>query len=119
MAEFLYLFRGGDARDIQQSPEQMQEHMQKWGAWMQQLGESGNFIDGKPLDTGGKVVKDGAKVVSDGPFAEGTEIVGGYLLVKADDMDQAAELSKSCPIVEYGGTVEALVKLYSEEAKAG
>lgn len=29
MKEFLYLFRGGDAREAGQSPEAMQKHMEK------------------------------------------------------------------------------------------
>jgi len=46
-------------------------------------------------------------VVTDGPFAEGSEVVGGYLLVKASDFNEAAEMSKGCPIFEYeDGTVE-------------
>lgn len=106
MKEFLYLFRGGDAREVQQSPEQMQEHMQKWQQWMGQLGASGNFIDGKPLELGGKVLTGTAKSVTDGPFAEGKEIVGGYLLVKANSFDEAVELSKGCPIFEHDGIVE-------------
>ena len=39
MSEFILLFRGGDARDLQQSPEKWQAHMQKWMQWMGQLSE--------------------------------------------------------------------------------
>ncbi len=106
MQDYLYLFRGGDARRAETSPEQMQEHMQKWGAWMQQLAETGNFISGLPLQREGKVVEKAGKVITDAPFAEGNEIVGGYLMVKADNLDHATELSKACPIFEHEGSVE-------------
>ena len=39
-------------------------------------------------------------------FAEGKEVVGGYLLVRAETLDEAAEMSKGCPIFESGGSVE-------------
>ncbi|MDN5200898.1 YciI family protein [Fulvivirgaceae bacterium BMA10] len=106
MDQYMYLFRGGDARELQQSPEQMQEHMQKWGQWMQGLAEKGILEAGLPLDQGGKVVEKAGEVVTDGPFAEGKEIVGGYLIVKAADINNAVEVSKGCPIFEHGGTVE-------------
>jgi len=106
MKEFMYLFRGGDGVRAQQSPEEMQAHMQKWGAWMQALGESGNFVAGLPLDAGGSVVAEAGAVITDGPFAEGKEVVGGYLIVKASDLAHAVELSKGCPIYEHGGTTE-------------
>ncbi len=106
MSEFLYLFRGGDARDVQQSPEKMQEHMQKWMEWMGQLGQSGKLVGGKPLDPGGKVVANKGNVITDGPFAESKEIVGGYLIVNAENLEEATELSKGCPIFEHNGLVE-------------
>jgi hypothetical protein len=44
--------------------------------------------------------------VTDGPFAESKDIVGGYTLVQARDLDEAVELSKGCPIFEGEGVVE-------------
>jgi len=106
MKEYMYLFRGGDVERRQQSPEEMQEHMQKWGDWMESLGKSGNLVTGLPLAEGGKVVKKGGEMITDGPYTEGKEIVGGYLIVKAQDLEDAAELSRGCPIFEYDGNVE-------------
>lgn len=106
MSNFMYLFRGGDSRRAEQSPEEMQAHMQKWGAWMGELKEKGQLVDGLPLAQSGKVVDKGGSVVTDGPFAEGAEIVGGYLIVTADSEGAAVEISKGCPIFEHDGTVE-------------
>ena len=105
MADFLYIFRGG--MDPGLSPQQMQEQMQKWGAWVQALTKSGAFKAGDPLEQGGKVLKGKKKVVTDGPFAEAKDLVGGYLLVSAKDLNEATELARGCPIFEYdSGTVE-------------
>ena len=105
MTEFMYLFRGGDHMMASESPEVMQAHMQKWMVWMEQLGKEGKLNGGVPLKQGGKTVSpDG--IVTDGPFAEGKELVGGYLIVRANDIDEATEISKGCPILEAGGSIE-------------
>ena len=53
----------------------------------------------------GKVVK-AHKAVTDGPFAEAKDLIGGYTLVQAKDLAQAADLTSGCPIFEIGGFVE-------------
>ena len=104
MSEFLFLYRGGETG---RSPEKMQQTMQKWIAWMKELGEKGNLKDqGHPLERTGKLVKGQQKVVTDGPYPEAKDIVGGYTLIDARDLDHATELSKGCPIFEVGGLVE-------------
>jgi len=104
MSEFTYLFRG---RQTASSPEQRQKHMEKWVAWFKELGAQGHIKDpGHPLEGTGKVVSGSQKIVKDGPYAEAKDIVGGYIIVTADDLAHAAELSKGCPILEVGGSVE-------------
>jgi hypothetical protein len=105
MKEFLYLFRGGAPRP-NQSPQDIQKHMQKWYTWIEQLGKQGKHKGGDPLETEGKVVRASNGLVTDGPFAESKENVGGYLLVTANDLGEATELARGCPIFENGGYVE-------------
>ena len=99
MTKYLYLFRGGDGRMSEMSPEEQQAHMGEWRTWMQGLAEKGQLIDGLPLHSAGKQVSSHGNVITDGPFAEGTEVVGGYLMVKAESLDEAVEMSKGCPIL--------------------
>ena len=104
MSEFTYLFRG---RDTTASPEQMQKTMEKWVAWFKDLGAKGHLKEpGHPLEHTGKVVTGKQKIVNDGPFAETKDVVGGYIVVEAKDLLHAVELSKGCPILEAGGSVE-------------
>jgi hypothetical protein len=104
MSEFTFLFRG---RETAGSPEQMQKHFEKWVAWFKELGANGHLKDpGRPLEHTGKVVKGRQKVVNDGPYAEAKDVVGGYIVVEADDLLHAVELSKGCPILEVEGSVE-------------
>ena len=103
MSEFLYLYRGGER---QTTPAGMQQQMQRWMTWLKELGEKGYLKSpGHPLDAKGKVVSGKSKGVTDGPFAE-KDIVGGYSVVEAADLAEATELSKGCPILEFGGHVE-------------
>ncbi|MBV8630943.1 MAG: hypothetical protein JOZ83_08475 [Silvibacterium sp.] len=109
MSEFLYIYRGGDSAGSSASPEEMQKTMQKWVAWMKELGDQGHLkAIGNPLEPTGKVVKINAKgkAITDGPHAEAKDLVGGYTIVEAKDLDEAAELSKGCPHFETGGFVE-------------
>jgi hypothetical protein len=106
MEKFMYLFRGGDIAAAQQSPDVMQAHMQKWMTWMKALGEKGLLVGGEPLQQEGKQVSGTKKVITDGPFVEAKEAVGGYLIVNANDIDHAVEISKGCPILEVDGKIE-------------
>jgi hypothetical protein len=94
MTEFIYLYRGGERAE---SPAEGQKQMQLWMAWMKELGEKGHLkAIGSPLE----------KVVSDGPFAEAKDLIGGYTLVQAKDINEAVDLSKGCPIFLSNGAVE-------------
>jgi hypothetical protein len=104
MSNFIFLFRGGRT-EASTSPEAMQAQMQKWMNWIQKLRDQGKYLAGDPLEGGGKVLKS-SKVITDGPFAEGKELVGGYFLIRAESLEQAAEVAKECPIFETGGSVE-------------
>lgn len=101
------LFRGGDGRSLQQFPEKWQAHMEKWAKWMGGLAEQGKLLGAQPLHSTGKTVMGTQKVVTDGPYLEGKEMVGGYLMCKADSLEQATEMAKGCPILEFeDGNVE-------------
>jgi hypothetical protein len=103
MSEFVFLYRGGDRPE---SPELMQQVLQKWMAWFKTITEKGHVVArGQPLERSGKIVSNG-RMVTDGPFAEAKDVIGGYSLINARDISEAAELAKGCPILDRGGRVE-------------
>ena len=107
MKEYLLLFRGGDGRTLQQSPEKWQQHMQRWASWMGDLAQKGKFVGAQPLGAGGKLVSGTKKIVTDGPYIEGKELIGGYLICKVESFDEAVSIANDCPILEFdSGTVE-------------
>lgn len=104
MSEFLFLYRSAAP---QGSPEQLQKTMQKWTAWMKELGEKGHLKnEGHPLERTGKLLKGKQKTVTDGPFAEAKDAIGGYSIVEARDLAHAVGLAKGCPTFETDGAVE-------------
>ena len=113
MSNFLYLFRGGDENFQSLSQEEKEVHMVMWQKWMGGLAQQGHLVDGLPLNIEGKVVENRGEVITDGPFAEGAELVGGYLIVSAKSLDEATEISKGCPIFEYNGSTIEIREIMS------
>ena len=107
MQEFLLVFRRDFVSKAPQlSPEQMQAMMKPWQDWMGGLAAQNKLVNaGNRLADEGMVVKPG-KVITNGPFVEIKEAIGGYIIIRASSLDEAAELSTGCPILMMGGTVE-------------
>jgi hypothetical protein len=79
----------------------------KWIAWLDRLTEQGKARAGQPLTDQGKVIsgKKGQTVL-DGPFAESKEAVAGYVLLQVANLDEAVEIGRECPGLDYGLSVE-------------
>ena len=106
MKEFMMIFIGGDYQEAQLSPEQMQEKMGQWNSWIEDLKSQDLYINGKPLLPQAKRISGKDQLITDGPFVETKELIGGYFLFKARDMDHALSLTKGYPDYELGGQVE-------------
>jgi hypothetical protein len=107
MSEFVLLFRSTPEghRAAMGTPERAQQSLQTWLAWIRRLEAQGHLERrGQPLDPAGKVVRSGT--VTDGPYAESKDLVLGFLVVQARDLDEAAQLALDCPIAREGGSVE-------------
>lgn len=112
MNEFLLLFRRDfQTREEQPSPDEMQEHLKKWQNWYGSIAAQDKLA--RPLqrwDREGKVLTYD-KTVLNGPYAEIKESIGGLVVVKAADYEEALEIAKGCPILEFGGNVEIRMAL--------
>lgn len=106
MAKFMFVYRGGDDGAAEMSPEKMQQVLQAWTAWIQGGMEAGWMVDGgDALQPHSRIVQAEGKI-TDGPFAESKELVGGFSMVQAENIDEAAKLTAGCPIFAAGGVVE-------------
>lgn len=105
MTEFILIFRHPGLQDLNISPEEMQAMMQRWDNWFGGIAAQGKFVQGNRLGEEGKVLKS-AGVITDGPFAEIKERLGGFIIVRAENLDEATTLAHGCPILDGDGTVE-------------
>lgn len=105
MKNFIILIREEISRFTDLTEQEAQAEIKEYMDWVENLAETDNYISGDPLEAHGNYIsKD--QVVSDGPFIESKEAVTGYILIKANDLNQATELAKGCPVFKYGGVVE-------------
>jgi hypothetical protein len=106
MKEFMMIFIGGDYQEAQLSPEQLEARMGRWYTWIEDLKSQNLYLEGKPLLPNAKRVAGPDQLVTDGPFVETKDLIGGYFLFKANDMDHAISLTSDYPDFDLGGQVE-------------
>lgn len=105
MKEFALIFRLNRLEDFKPSPEQMQERMNWLGdiAAQNRLVDKGNTL--LPVSGSAKTVKPD-NIITDGPYTEIKEFISGYVVVKAEAIDEAVEMAKDNPIFKVGGNIE-------------
>jgi hypothetical protein len=103
-SEFLVICRGAKF-DERLSAEDRHNAMKQFHAWFERMSDQGKVKSGHQLKPEGKVLS-GRKAVMDGPFAESKEGVAGYWFIRAASLEEAIEIAKGDPLLEYGHTVE-------------
>ncbi len=83
----------------------MQAAIKLWKDWIGSIAAQGEFVTTNALGTEGKILKPNG-VITDGPYAEAKEIVGGYLILIANNIDEAIKNAEGCPVIGIGGHVE-------------
>ena len=104
-SEIMLLFRGTDWHR-HMSPEEMQAAAGRFMAWFERLKTEGKAKAGQPLQNVGRVISKSGRTLSDGPYAESKEAIGGYFILNVTDLDEAVEIAKQCPGLDYGIDVE-------------
>ena len=98
-------------KDATPTPQQMQEAIRPFQDWIGSIAAQNKLVSPpKRWDAGGKVVKHN-NVITDGPYAEIKESVGGMVLIRAADYEEAAEIAKGCPVLKWGAVVEIRMAL--------
>jgi hypothetical protein len=109
MEKFMLIFHNTSNTEMafqDQSPEELQAEIQKWNVWIGGLAAQGKMLVTEGLLPTGKVLSGSAKTVTDGPYTEGKEMVGGFMLLHADSYDEAVEHAQGCPVFGTQGIVE-------------
>ena len=107
MNEFLIaIHRDLTSKHPSPSSEQMKEAMKPYQDWIAGIAAQDKLIaPPKRWDVDGRVIST-AKKIHKGPYAEGIISVGGLLLIRAEDYDEAVAIARQCPIIRYGAIVE-------------
>lgn len=96
MNQYLILVRGNDSNI---SPDEAQKRMAVFGEWVQKVLD-GRYVAGAPLDESeGRLIKSRNEVLTDGPFLESKEMISGYIIISSNDLKEATELTKQCPLL--------------------
>ncbi|HXB45194.1 MAG TPA: YciI family protein [Puia sp.] len=114
MEEFALIMRHEDGSKIA-SPEQMQVWMKQTMDWIGGIAAQNKFISGTGLLFDGARVVNSKKIVTNGPFGEIKETIGGFIIVKADSPDEAAEFAKGCPVLQGEGNSMEVRKISKGE----
>ena len=90
------------------TPDEMKTIMARFEAWMEGLYNQGRVAATNGLELTGKVLRGpiGETTITDGPFAEGKEVVGGYVLLNPSSLEEAVAAARACPGLDYRMIVE-------------
>jgi hypothetical protein len=109
MQEFMLIFRHMDGKEVA-SPEQIQVWMKQTMDWIGGIAAQNKFVlgNGLPFENAKVVMTKNSKpVVTNGPFGDIKETIGGYIIVKADSVEEAVEFAKGSPVLQgEGNSVE-------------
>lgn len=106
MKDFILLFRQAGNEQALLTEEEIAKINKKWQDWIGDIEAQGKLSDhGSRLEKAGKVLKPGG-VITDGPFVEIRESLGGFIVISAENLEEATTLAHGCPILESNGSVE-------------
>jgi hypothetical protein len=105
MKEFVLLFRMDITNnEAQPTKEQMKNYMQQWMQWISYISDKGQLADGgNHFSRQGRVLKPNNEVV-DTPLIENNVSIAGYIIVLAQNLDEATMIAKKCPILNGQNT---------------
>ena len=99
LAEYLVISRG--QWDETLSRNEIQNAIDQFYAWYDRLVNEGKVKPGQRLKYKGRTVR-GLNSITDGPFGESKEAIGGYWVIFADNLDEAAKIAAGNPCLNCG-----------------
>lgn len=100
MKKFLFLIREDIDRLSQMSEQELQQDIAEMNSWVEELIKFDAFISGDPLENASRIV--GNQVATDGLYIDSKEGISGYLIIKAENMEQATAIATQCPHIVQG-----------------
>ena len=110
MEEYMLIFRHEDGKKVA-SPEQIQTWMKQTMDWIGAIAAQNKFSGGNGLPFEDARVVRSNNIVTNGPFGEIKETIGGYIIVKANSVDEAVAFAKGSPVLQGEGNSVEVRKL--------
>jgi hypothetical protein len=97
MATYLLLYNGGS---LPADEAEQKAALKEWETWYNVLGSA-------VVDPGNPFIDDARSVSSEGRISNGPVgvMASGYTIIRAESLDAAAMLAKSCPILKGGAKI--------------
>ena len=106
MEEYALIMRHRDGKKLA-TPEQMESWMKQTMDWLGGIAAQNKFVSGTGLPFEEAKVVGSNKIVTNGPFGDIKETIGGFIIVKAESVDEAVEFAKGSPVLQgEGNTIE-------------
>lgn len=114
MEQFALIFRHDDGKKVA-SPEQIQIWMKQTMDWVGGIAAQDKFVSGTGLPFEDARVVKSNNVVTNGPFGDIKETIGGFIIVKAETIDEAVEFAKGCPVLQGEGNSVEVRKIAKDD----
>jgi len=106
MKEFMLMRKGRSELLKSMSADDKQRTMERLFAFVNRLKSEDRWISGSNLQDGFSLYSEKGVTITDGPFSETKETLNGYVIFKAKDLGEAISISRTCPALTFGETLE-------------
>lgn len=113
MAQYVVLIYENESDYATASPGVFAEVMDAHNRFSEEYTARGGKLEGHGLQGTDTATSIRGDVVTDGPFAEAKEVLGGFYVIEADDLDQAIKIAKMVP-ARFGGVEVRPVMVFPE-----
>jgi hypothetical protein len=105
MQEYVLLFRMDITNEnMQPTKQQMEIYMQQWMEWMSEMRDKGQLADGgNHFSREGSVLRSNNEIIHT-PYIAESNSLAGYIIITANNMDDAIMIASKCPILSGNNT---------------
>jgi len=105
MKEFVLLFRMDITnQEAQPTQKQMEIYMEQWMIWINDIANNNQLAGGgNHFSKQGRVLQSNNEII-ESPYIANDNAIAGYIIVLAQNLDEATTIAKQCPILKGNNT---------------
>lgn len=105
LQEFMFIFRYEPVENYQPTKEELAQEEKEWGTFIGGIASQAKLVSVHQLGFEAVQVSSDTSE-NEGIYVSDKKTVGGTMVIKATNIEEATMLSKQCPILKIGGTIE-------------